>query len=86
MEYNLTDLVLRDFELASEEESPSEEEIFHLLCDRIAYMIEHQMEYLLSLLYRNDVEESKINFALSPLAPEPPHIGLAHFLVSRWMA
>jgi hypothetical protein len=79
-----TELILRDFELATNEEAPSsEEEFFQFLCDRIAYMIEHNMEYLLSLLYRNDVDEGKIHFALSPHAPEPANVGLARLVLER---
>lgn len=83
MEQQLNDLISRDFELAPDETTPSEEELFEMLCDRIAWMIEHEMEYLLSLLYRNDVQEAKIQFAMSPFAPEPANIGLARLVMER---
>lgn len=78
------DLILREFEIVPPgDEPPSEEALFHHLCDRVAYLIEYNMEYLLSLLYRNDVDEGKIHAALSPLAPEPAHVGLARLVLQR---
>lgn len=79
-----SDLILKDFELGETgDETPSEEELFQMLCDRIGWLIEHNMEYLLSLLYRNDVAESKIHFALSPLDPDPANIALAKLVMER---
>lgn len=81
---NPTEILIRDFELADPgSAAPSEEELFAMLCDRIAWLIEHNMEYLLSLLYRNDVLESKIHFALSPLDPDPANIALAKLVMER---
>ncbi len=81
---DLTALMNRDFELTSGEEIPaSEEELFQMLCDRIAWLIEHNMEYLLSLLYRNDVPEHKIHFALSPFDSDPANIALAKLVMER---
>ena len=66
------DAIFQAFEIEpSGKEAPTEEELFQLLCDRIAWMIEYNMEYLLSLLYRNDVKGSKIHFALSPFEKDP---------------
>lgn len=80
---NETQSILNKFDIASPNESPSEEELFELLCDQIAYMIEYRMEYLLSLLYRNDILEHKINFALSPRCPDPANIALAKLVMER---
>jgi hypothetical protein len=41
------------------------------------------MEYLLSLLYRNDVAESKIYDALSPSSPDPANVSLAKLVMER---
>ncbi|MFQ5446311.1 MAG: hypothetical protein ACE5FF_05205 [Saprospiraceae bacterium] len=80
----ITEIINRDFELITEDrEPPSEEELFQMLCDRIAWLIEHNMEYLLSLLYRNDVEESKIHFALSPFEKKPANVALAKLVMER---
>lgn len=54
-----------------------------MLCDRIAWLIEHNMEYLMSLLYRNDVPEAKIYHALSPLDPDPANVALAKLVMER---
>ena len=83
-ENSLAGIVAKDFELLSAtEEAPSEEAIFQMLCDRIAWLIEHNMEYLLSLLYRNDVAESKIYDALSPASPYPANVALAKLVMER---
>ena len=84
MEINNSNIILRDFEIkTTTEEQPSEEELFQLLCDRIAWMIEYNMEYLLSLLYRNDVKEDKIYFALSPFEKDPANVALAKLVMAR---
>lgn len=81
---NITKLVIRDFELlADDQESPSEEALFQMLCDRISWLIEHNMEYLLSLLYRNDVSEARIHHALSPLETDPANVALAKLVMER---
>lgn len=76
-------MILQNFELEAEQESVSEEELLRLLSERIAYMIEHKLDFLLSLLYRLDVDEGKINFALSPFSPDPSAIGLAKLVIER---
>ncbi|MBI1224413.1 MAG: hypothetical protein GC192_04170 [Bacteroidetes bacterium] len=81
---NPNDLIISEFELESlTSESASEEAIFEMLCDRISYLIEHNMEYLMSLLYRNDVLEHKIHDALSPGNPEPANVALANLVMER---
>lgn len=84
MSQTSSDIILRDFELeTSDGVPPSEEELFGMLCDRITWLIEHNMEYLLSLLYRNDIAESKIYYALSPLDPDPANVALAKLVLER---
>ncbi len=85
MEKKETTTLLQAFEIDLPEgvATPTEEELFQYLCDRIAWMIEHNMEYLLSLLYRNDVEEHKIHFALSPHDPDPANVALAKLVMER---
>ena len=83
MTQNNQDVLIRNFELEVPDEPLSEEALFEVLADQIAYMIEFRMEYLLSLLYRNDVEESKINFALSPACDDPANIALAKLVMER---
>ena len=75
--------IFRHFELDPTPEPPGEEELLRLLTLRIEYLIEHRMDYLLSLLYRMDVLEPKIKAALHPLAPDPPALGLAKRVLER---
>ena len=84
-EFALTStLIIQDFELESkEEETLTEEELFRLLADQIAYMIEYRLEFLLSLMYRLDIDEQKVNDALAPFAPEVANIGLARLVLER---
>ncbi len=81
--FSPNDLIAQELELELPEETPSEEAVFEMLCDRISWMIEQNMEYLMSLLYRNDVAEAKIHYALSPYAPDPANIGLAKLVMER---
>lgn len=78
-----TALVLRDFELEAPKEEMTEADMLEYLAEVIAYMIEHKMDFLLSLLYRLDVDEYKINRALSPLNPEPANRALARLVWER---
>ncbi len=77
-------LVAQEFELAPHAESEmTEEELLQLLADSIADMIQYRLEYLLSLMYRLDIDERKVSLALSPLAEEPANIGLAKLVIER---
>jgi hypothetical protein len=61
----------------------NEDELFRMLADQIAWMIERRMEWLLSLMYRMDIDEAQVQAALSPVAPEPANIGLARLVLER---
>ena len=76
-------LIGRDFELENIDDNLSEEELFRLLADHIDWLIERRMEWLLSLMYRMDVDEAKVQAALSPNAPEAANIGLARLVLER---
>lgn len=78
-----TALIARDFGLQIGEEPMTEEELFNLVADEVAYMIQHRLDFLLSLLYRLDVLEHKINMALSPLSTDPANIALAKLIIAR---
>jgi UDP-N-acetylglucosamine 2-epimerase len=79
-----SELITRDLEL---EETPtssmSEEELLLLITHRVAYLIEHNMELLLSSLYRLDVSEQKINNALMPGNPTSPDSAIAMLILQR---
>ncbi len=77
-------LIVRQFDLEDAQgRAFSEQDLLDALARRIDYMIEHDMDMLLSLLYRLDVDEQKINRALDPAAPDPAHIGLARLVLER---
>ncbi len=78
-----SELIIKEFELESTRAEVSEEELFRQLSERIAWLIEHNMEYLMSLLYRNDVAEDKIYHALSPFEEAPANEALAKLVIER---
>jgi hypothetical protein len=77
------ELILRDFEIESTDDPMTEEELFNLLANQIAYMIEYKLEFLLSLMYRLDISEHKVNHALSPFSNDPANIALAKIVWER---
>lgn len=76
-------LIGRDFELENIDQHLTEEQLFQMLADHIDWLIERRMEWLLSLMYRMDVNEAKVQAALSPNAPEAANIGLARLVLER---
>lgn len=78
-----TALIARDFGLEGHEIPMSEADLLELVSNEVAYMIEHRIDFLMSLLYRLDVLEPDINHALSPLCPEPANIALAKLIIDR---
>jgi len=77
-------LSLRSHEIEiNHPETISEEELFRLVTEQVQYMIEHKMDYLLSLMYRLDIDEDKIQQALfDPMIPEPSE-ALARLIIDR---
>jgi len=78
-----TAIILRDFEMEIGDKKPSEKELFDMLCDQVAYMMEYRLDFLLSLMYRLDIDEQKINIALAPKTLIAPNVGLAHLILER---
>lgn len=77
-----TALVAKDFGLAKT--TPlTEEELLEAIANRVAEMMEANKDLLLSYMYRLDIDEGKIHFALSPLANEPAHFALARLILNR---
>jgi hypothetical protein len=76
-------LILRNFELEEPTTQLTDEEMIAYLADAIAYMMESRMDFLMSLLYRLDVSESKIAHAMMPGNPLPANIALAHAVWER---
>ena len=78
-----TELIARDFEMVFGDKKPTEQELFEMLSDQVAYMMQYRLDFLLSLMYRLDIDEQKIRVALSPKALIAPNIGLAHLILER---
>ena len=78
-----TDLLRVPFEFEDRPPPATEAELLLLLTQRIDEMLERQPDYLLSMLYRLDVLEPKINQALHPAAPELPALALARLVLER---
>lgn len=77
-------LIARDLEIeVSEESILSEEELLQAVANRVAYLIEHNIEMLFSSLYRLDVSEAKVHAALMPGNPEPANIAVAKLILER---
>lgn len=83
LEAATTALILRDFELAPPHPLLSEQDMIDYLSEVIAYMIQHKLDFLLSLLYRLDISEIKINRVLQPNYPMPANVALAHLVWER---
>lgn len=77
-----TALVVKDFGL-SKSTPLTEEELLDAIANRVAEMMEENKDLLLSYMYRLDIDEGKIHFALSPLANEPAHFALARLILAR---
>lgn len=77
------ELIKKDFEIVDHGENISEAELFQMLADHIDWLLEHRMEWLLSLMYRMDVNEQKVQQAIAPDAPDPANIGLAKLVLER---
>ena len=75
-----TALIVRDFELTTPEKPMNEAELLDYLANVVAYMIENRLDYLLSLLYRLDVAEDKINRALMPGNAEDANVAVEELL------
>ena len=76
-------LILRDFELTEPTTQLTDEEMITYLADAISYMMEHRMDFLMSLLYRLDVSENKIAHAMMPGNPLAANIALAYAVWER---
>ena len=78
-----TELIARDFEMVVGDKKLTEQELFEMLADKVAYMMQYRLDFLLSLMYRLDIDEEKIRMALSPKALIAPNVGLAHLILER---
>ena len=77
-----TAMIVKDFGLTAPKYTMTEAELLDYLSDVIGYMVESRLDYLLSLLYRLDVSEEKINHAFLYNA-EPANVALARLVIER---
>lgn len=79
--------LLRRFEVSEDpRDQYSEEEVLDMLTQRIAWLMEHRMEFLFSQLYRMDIDERLVRQVLDPATVgEPPARGLARLVMHRQM-
>lgn len=70
-----------DFDVEGITDTNSEK--FRLFADRIAVLMDTELETLMSILYRLDIDEAKIKVALAPANLAPAHVALAMLIVER---
>ncbi len=69
--------------LGAAEPPLDEPALLALVASRVAELLEHQPEYLMSLLYRLDVLEEKVAPVLRGQSDEPVPLALARLIVER---
>jgi hypothetical protein len=82
-DFNTKDIIPVAFELNIADTTLSEQAMLDLLAEHVGYLLEHKLDFLLSLMYRLDVEEAKINHALAPFHSIPANIALAQLIFDR---
>ena len=78
-----TELIAQDFAIENVAGQITEAQLLEILAGQIEVLIEQKMEFLMSLLYRLDIDERKVDFALSPFSPKAPHIAIAELVLER---
>ena len=61
----------------------SADEVLQILTKQVEYMMEHRFERLMSLMYTMDVNQAKVEAALSPICKEPAAQALAKLIFER---
>lgn len=76
--------IIKDFEMEKlEGEQLSEEELLRVLEQQVAYYIERRLEFLLSSMYRLDIDENLVRKALNPSSPVPANVAIAKLILER---
>ncbi len=70
------------FEVDVHSEQKNDEELFNHLVDHIAYLLDHNRDFLMSLLYRLDVRESSIKAYMSKTDLSPAEV-IARLIIER---
>jgi hypothetical protein len=69
--------------LQTENEGLTDDQWLEMIGDRVQWFLDNDKDLLLSYMYRLDIEENKINHALTPMHAEPAHILLARLIFER---
>jgi hypothetical protein len=76
------ELIYNDLNIENQE-SMSDDDMLILIADRVIWFLENDKDLLLSYLYRLDIEEEKIDKALSPNDIDPAHIAIGKLILQR---
>ncbi len=75
-------LILQQFDLNTES-LDNEAILEQKLATFISFLLENRLEQLFSGLYRLDIDERKVKFALSTLCTEPADLAIARLIIAR---
>lgn len=78
----VTAMIVRDFGI-SEATSADEDALLNVVAARVGYLLVHDVDFLMGMLYRLDVLEEKIKIALGKGSDDPAHIALAKLIIER---
>ncbi|MBK8346816.1 MAG: hypothetical protein IPL08_04055 [Saprospiraceae bacterium] len=76
-------LIYNDLNIDHVPNNVGDAQILDIIADRVEWFLANDKDLLLSYLYRLDVEEKKIDIALTPLGDDAPHIALAKLIMER---
>jgi len=77
-------LIARDFGIEKiGKQELTEEALLHLLESQVAYYIEHNLDFLLSSLYRLDISEKLVRDALLPSSDIAANVAIAKLILER---
>lgn len=79
--------VKKDFRFSDEDNFPTttsvdQQQLLESLTERIAYMLDHDFEFLMQIFYRLDLNEQKVSAALTG-GGDAPAAGLATLVIER---
>lgn len=78
------DKINKDLELEfGDTTNVSEEQLLQAITERVLHLLDRNPELLFSYLYRLDVLEHKIQYALNQQTIVPPHQALAQLILER---
>lgn len=76
------EVIYKDLNIENQQ-TISDAELMDIIADRVHWFLDNDKDLLLSYLYRLDIEEEKIDKALSPSDVDPAHIAIAKLIFQR---